>query len=138
MWSTHESVNVFYVFTGGFNVRKCFHPKNFHIVFNISYSIMKAAYPNGNYMFKVSNRNTRTRRYVCSKFKDTRTTSLLPLKLSFLMISRGIVVSFWCLYCWLWTHLTPFSCVSIVNFGQVNTSWLHILFIVKWLKNFTE
>ena len=41
--------------------------------------------------------------------KDTRTTSL---------------VSFWCLYCYLWTYFTPCSSASIVNFEQVNASWV--------------
>ena len=46
-------------------------------------------------MFKVNN-------------KDTRTTPL---------------TSFWCLYCQFWTYFTPCSCVSIVNFEQVNAKW---------------
>ena len=32
-------------------------------------------------------------------------------------------MSFWCLYCWLWTYLTSFSSVFIVDFEQVNVSW---------------
>ena len=46
-------------------------------------------------MFKVNN-------------KDTRTTPLTP---------------FWCLYCQFWTYFTPCSCVSLVNFEQVNAKW---------------
>ena len=46
-------------------------------------------------MFKVDNKNTRT-------------TSL---------------TSFWDFYCYLWTHFTRFSSVSIVDFEQVNVSW---------------
>ena len=30
---------------------------------------------------------------------------------------------FQCLYCSLWTYLTPCSCVSIVNFGHVIAGW---------------
>ena len=46
-------------------------------------------------MFKVNN-------------KETRTTSL---------------TSFWFLYCWHWTYLTPCSSASIVNFEHVNADW---------------
>ena len=49
-------------------------------------------------MFKVNN-------------KDTRTTP---------------IVSFWYLYCQLWTYFTPFSGVSIVNFEQVNAGFYKI------------
>ena len=41
--------------------------------------------------------------------KNTRTTSL---------------TSFWCFYYELWTYFTPFSSVPIVNFEQVNVSWV--------------
>ena len=41
--------------------------------------------------------------------KDTRTTLLAP---------------FWCLYCQLWTLLTPCSSVSIVNFEHVIADWV--------------
>ena len=27
------------------------------------------------------------------------------------------VIPFWCLYCYLWTHFTPFSNIFIVNLG---------------------
>ena len=58
---------------------------------------VRKLYPVGIYLLKVNNRNTRTRREICSKFnnKDTRTTSL-------------------CIY------FTPFSSVSIVDFEQVD------------------
>ena len=29
----------------------------------------------------------------------------------------------WYFYCWFWTYFTPFSAVSVFDFGQVNTSW---------------
>ena len=48
-------------------------------------------------MFKVNNRNTRTR--------------------------SEVLAPFWCLYCLLWTFFTPCSRVSIVNLDQVNVSW---------------
>ena len=35
------------------------------------------------------------------------------------------VTSFWCCYCYLWTNFTPFSNVSIVDFKQVNVSWVY-------------
>ena len=47
-------------------------------------------------MFKVNNKNTRT-------------MSLMP---------------FGCFYCWLWTCFTLFSSASIVDFEQVNVSWI--------------
>ena len=47
-------------------------------------------------MFKVNNKNTRT-------------MSLTP---------------FGCFYCWLWTYFTLFSSASIVDFEQVNISWV--------------
>ena len=31
---------------------------------------------------------------------------------------------FWCLYCQLWTHFTPFSNVSIVDFEQAHVCWI--------------
>ena len=33
------------------------------------------------------------------------------------------MTSLWHFYCWLWTYLTAFSSVSIVDFKQVNVSW---------------
>ena len=51
-------------------------------------------------MFKVNNKNTRTMS----------------------------MTSFWCFYCYLWTYFTPFSSASIVNFEQVNVSWVRIDF----------
>ena len=59
--------------------------------------------PAGNYMFKVNNRNTRTRRKICSKL-----TIKTPERR---------------LYCWLWTCSTPCSSVSFVNFEKVNAGW---------------
>ena len=62
------------------------------------------------YLFKVTYTSTRKRCeiYVKVNNKNTRTTSTL----------------FWCFYRYLWTHLAPFSSASIVNFEQVNISWL--------------
>ena len=50
------------------------------------------------------------------KNKDTRTTSM---------------VSFWCLYCSLWTYFTPRSSVSTVNFEQVNAEWILPVFLLQ-------
>ena len=73
--------------------------------FNFMVSIHKA----DNYMFKVNNRNTKTRSEICSvNHKDTRATSL---------------ESFWCLYCELWIYFVLCYSVSIVNFKQVNAGW---------------
>ena len=64
----------------------------------------------GNYMFKVNNRNTRTRYKMCSKLTIQNETI-------------GVVlVSF--LYCQLWTCFKPSSNVSVAIFDQVNTGWL--------------
>ena len=52
-------------------------------------------------MFKVNNKNTRI-------------TSL---------------TSFLCFYCYFWICLTPFSTVFIVDFEQVNFSWVKSLFL---------
>ena len=38
---------------------------------------------------------------------------------------RMTSVTFWRLYCWLRTDFTYWFGVSIVNLGQVNTSWLY-------------
>ena len=54
--------------------------------------------PTGSYMFKVNNRNTRTRCEICLK-------------------------SLWCLYCKLWIYFTPCSSVFIVNFEHVIAGW---------------
>ena len=34
------------------------------------------------------------------------------------------LTSFWCFYCQLWTYFTPFSSTFIVDFEQVNVSWV--------------
>ena len=66
-------------------------------------------YPAGNCMFKVNDRNTRTRCDICSKL-----TIKTPERRQ---------ESFWCLYCQLWTYSTPCFSLPVVNFEQVNTSW---------------
>ena len=38
----------------------------------------------------------------------------------------------WCPYCYLWTHFTPCSSVSIVNFEQVNADWVNIDHTFHW------
>ena len=73
--------------------------------------------PVGNCMFKFNNRNTRTRCEICSK--------------STIKTQERRLVSFWCLYCWLWTDFTPCYSVSIVNFEQVNAGWV----IRRWIFN---
>ena len=56
----------------------------------------------GNYMFKIKNRNTRTRCETCSKF--------------IIKILKRYQALFWYLYCWLRTNFPHCSSVSIVNF----------------------
>ena len=52
-----------------------------------------------------------------------------------------LLMSFWCFYCYLRTSFTPFSCVSIADFEQVNVSWVisnfdHIQHIILILFSF--
>ena len=61
------------------------------------------------YMFKVNNRNTKTRYEICSK---------LTIKASERHQWRR------CFHCQLWTYFTSWSSVSIVNFEQVNAGWI--------------
>ena len=37
--------------------------------------------------------------------------------------------TFWVLFCLLWTYFTPVSSVSIVDFEQVNVSWVDLIII---------
>ena len=66
--------------------------------------------PVGNYMFKINNKNTRTRHEICSKL-TIKTTERRQWRRS------------GCLYCQLWTYSMPCSSVSIVNFEQANAGW---------------
>ena len=72
-------------------------------VFLISFSRNLSTMPVGIYLLKVSNRNSRTRCEICSKWT--------------------IKTTFWCLYCWLWTYFLPCSIVFIVNFEHVIAGW---------------
>ena len=63
----------------------------------------------------------------------------------FIIINRNSrttsLTSFRCFYCWLWTYFTPFSSVSIINFEQVNVSWIYcdVKFIINInLKHFRK
>ena len=38
-------------------------------------------------------------------------------------VSSQSLVSFWFLYCWLWTYFTPCSSVPTVKFEQLNADW---------------
>ena len=83
-----------------YNVFFC--PKNLKLYIAVTFLGISLA---GNYMFKVNNRNTRTRCEICSKLT----------------------------ICQLWTHFTPCSSVSIVNFEQVNAGWVNSLIVVYWV-----
>ena len=51
------------------------------------------------------------------------------------------MVSFWYLYCHLWTYFTPFSSVSIVNFEQVNAGWAvthSVIVVFKGVCHYTK
>ena len=71
---------------------------------------------------KSINRNTRAIMWNLFNVtkKDTRMTSLM---------------SFWCLYCKLWTDFIHCSGVSIVDFEQVNTRWVCIF---RYLANIAQ
>ena len=64
-----------------------------------------ANYPANIYLFKVNNRNTRKRCEICSKLTIKHQNDEL------------------------WTHFTPFSSVSFVDFEQVNISW--VVFMIQ-------
>ena len=60
----------------------------------------------------------------CSRlYRNTRTRCGNMFKVNIKDTRTKTMVSFWCLYCYLWTYFTPCSCISIVNFKQVNVSW---------------
>ena len=63
-------------------------------------------------MFKVNNRNTRTRCEIGSKLtiKTPKRQATKPL------------ASFWCLYCSFW-YFSPCSSVSLVTFEKLNADW---------------
>ena len=66
---------------------------------NVSSLISFIKYLAGNYMFKVNNRNTRTRYEICSK------------------VNNKDIVNFW-------AYFTPCSSVSIVNFEHLIPGWV--------------
>ena len=86
----------------------------------------------GNYMFKVNCRNTRTRCEMCSKL-TIKTPERLQWHHSDVFIvnfEHMLMASFWSLYCWPWTYFTPCSSVSIVNFGQINAGWTLCFYVI--------
>ena len=68
-------------------------------------------YPVGNYMFKVNNRNTRTRCEICSKL-----TIKTPERRHW-HHSVVFIVNFE-------LNFPPYSSVSILNFEHVNAYWI--------------
>ena len=68
--------------------------------------------PAGNYMFKVSNRNTRKRCEICSK-----------LTIKYQNDANGVIFYN--------TYFTHFSSISIVNFEQVYAGWI-VTKTMKW------
>ena len=84
----------------------------------ISWCYRKWKYSVNFCLFEVNNRNTRTRREICSKLtiKTSRRRHWLYT------IFRSLML-FWFIYCYLWTYLTPCSSVSIVDFEQTNCVW---------------
>ena len=80
-------------------------------------------FPIGIYIFKVNNRNTRTRCEICS-----------------MLIIKTQERRQWCLYCWLWTYFRPCSSASIVNFEQINADWVsgpaHSSLVAPWCSGY--
>ena len=64
-------------------------------------------------MFKVNNRNTKTRCEICSKL-----TIKIPERLVSLLLTLNI-------------HFTPCSSVSIDNFEQVNAGWAAEMRVIR-------
>ena len=102
------------------------------------------AIPSGIYLFKVNNQNNIIHVHIhlihIPKRCYWRRSDVLIVNVE--KISHNVLVfpwSFWCFYCYLWTYLTPFSSVSIVDFEQVNVSWVQtvacniIIFIINML-----
>ena len=66
--------------------------------------------PLGIYVLKVNNRNTRKRSEICSKLTMKNQNDVSYVVLVFLSLTMK--------------YLTPFSSVFIVDFEQVNVSWV--------------
>ena len=66
--------------------------------------------PLGIYVLKVNNRNTRKRSEICSKLTMKKQNDVSYVVLVFLSLTMK--------------YLTPFSSVFIVDFEQVNVSWV--------------
>ena len=94
-------------------------------------ALQQMNYPAGNYMFKVSNRSTRTRCEICSKLtiKTPNDTDLcwslflwnLSLESLFNFIKKRLQhrsASFWCLYSKLWTYITPCLVFLLLTFSR--------------------
>ena len=84
----------------------------------ISWCYRKWKYSVNFCLFEVNNRNTRTRREICSKL-----TIKTPRRRHWLYTIFRSLMLFWFIYCYLWTYLTPCSSVSIVDFEQTNCVW---------------
>ena len=82
-------------------------------------------------LFKVNNRNTRTRYEICSEL-----TIKTPRRRHWLCIVFKSLMSFWFIYCFLWTCLTPCSRVFIVDFEQTNCVWEKYLWRKSLIKSF--
>ena len=84
----------------------------------ISWCYRKWKYSVNFCLVEVNNRNTRTRREICSKL-----TIKTPRRRHWLYTIFRSLMLFWFIYCYLWTYLTPCSSVSIVDFEQTNCVW---------------
>ena len=91
--------------------------KTIMVCFIFSYILSQHFYLAGDYMFKVNIRNTRARCEILSKLK-IKTSKWRAF--------------FWCLYCYFWTYFIYCSSVSIVDFEQINASWVTLLDSAKF------
>ena len=81
----------------------------------VTFLFQSQTFPANIYLFKLCSRK---RCEICPNL-----TMKIPKQCQWLQL----IFSCWCFYCYLWTYFTPFSSLSIVDFGQVNVSWVSSL-----------
>ena len=75
----------------------------------INYLNKIMCYPAGNYMYKVNNRNIRTRCEICSKLAIKRLSLLLTLNI--------FHTFFWCFFCKLWAGKCQLGLLLVKTFS---------------------
>ena len=81
------------------------------------YPITQEVNPAGNYMFKVNNRNSRTRCEICSELTIKTPERRQGRRLVSVLLTLDIFLI------WLWTYFSPCSSGFIINFERVNPGW---------------